>query len=105
MTCLLPAFSAVLSVLPGSGMGTLPWFTPGDPEGEGAGRAPGWGGLGWAWARGPGPAGPGLCRLPPACLLLLSRWCSRHGHRDEAFETIFSQYMKITPAGGAGSDS
>lgn len=26
-------------------------------------------------------------------------------HRDEAFETIFSQYMKITSAAAAGSDS
>ena len=26
-------------------------------------------------------------------------------HRDEAFETIFSQYMKITSAAAAGSES
>lgn len=26
-------------------------------------------------------------------------------HRDEAFETIFSQYMKITAAAASGSDS
>lgn len=26
-------------------------------------------------------------------------------HRDEAFETILSQYMKITAAAAAGSDS
>lgn len=67
--------------------------------------------MGWA---GGGVCPRGLAPLALACvdsrlrLFAPSRQPLVFGamvHRDEAFETIFSQYMKITSAAAAGSDS
>lgn len=115
----------VLSVLPGSGMG-IAVSTPSTQK-----VSAGWGPGGGGWARGVALAGgggagfwvgagllssglrgllrhgPGRHGLPPApaCSLRQPLVFGAMVHRDEAFETIFSQYMKITSAAAAGSDS
>lgn len=113
----------VLSVLPGSGMG-IAVSTPSTQK-VSAGWGPGGGGWAgvWLWLGGAGfwvgaglPSsglhgllrhGPGRHGLPPApaCSLRQPLVFGAMVHRDEAFETIFSQYMKITSAAAAGSDS
>lgn len=46
------------------------------------------------------PDPPAQCQLPPQPLVF-----GAMVHRDEAFETIFSQYLKITAGAASGSDS
>lgn len=58
------------------------------------------------WGRGPCPHPSWLwARLP----VVFPPWqplvFGAMVHRDEAFETIFSQYVKITAAAASGSDS
>lgn len=56
----------------------------------------GGGGSVWTWPRGH-TAGASPPRQPLVFGAMV--------HRDEAFETIFSQYMKITAAAASGGDS
>lgn len=97
----------VLSVLPGSGMG-IAVSTPSTQKvkalaGPGGGRGPGVGA-----ARVARSHESLACMDSRLCLFAPSRQPLVFGamvHRDEAFETIFSQYMKITSAAAAGADS
>lgn len=98
----------VLSVLPGSGMG-IAVSTPstqkvkvlaGAPE---VGVGQGWGSACVAWSHVSLACVDSRLRLfaPSRQPLVFGAMV----HRDEAFETIFNQYMKITSAAAAGSDS
>ena len=77
---------------------------------------PSWGSRrpgGWAQGRRPGTEGwrsrvggrPGRRGLTDGASSRQPLVFGAMVHRDEAFETIFSQYLKITAAAASGSDS